>query len=65
MHVPHLSADEQTGCITATKLIWTVVILNGSEASGQLTNSRDLKCITRQCLKSFGGQKRGGSSEPS
>ena len=27
---------EQTGCIAATKLVWTVVILNGSEASGHL-----------------------------
>ena len=31
------------GCIAATKLIWTAVILNGSEASGPLANGRALK----------------------
>ena len=42
-----------TGCIAATKLIWTAVILNGSEASGPLANGRALKCIARQCIKPF------------
>ena len=29
-----LVLHEQTGCIAATKLIWTAIVLNGSEASG-------------------------------
>ena len=31
------------GCIAATKLIWTAMVLNGSEASGPLANGRALK----------------------
>ena len=44
-----LVLHEQTGCIAATKLVWTAVILNGSEASGPLTNSR-AQCIARRCI---------------
>ena len=42
-----------TGCIAATKLIWTVVILNGSEASGPLTSGRALKMYSWAVIKSF------------
>ena len=45
------------GCIAATKLIWTAVILNGSEASGLLSNVGHLKCIARRRIKYLGGQK--------
>ena len=61
MHAFHthlLVLYEQTENIAATKLAWTVVMFNGSEASGPLTN-----CRARRCIKSFGGQK-GGSLEP-
>ena len=34
---------EQAGCIAATKLAWIVVIVNGSKASGPLTNGRAFK----------------------
>ena len=51
---------EQTGWIAATKLVWTVVMLNGSEASGPLTDGR-----VRQCIKPFGGQKWDPSESPS
>ena len=52
-HLCALSA----GCIAATKLVWKAVILNGSEASGSLANGiGHLKCIARQCIKSFGGK---------
>ena len=39
------SQSEQTGCIAATKLVWTAVILNDIEASGPLTNGRALKMV--------------------
>ena len=55
-----------TGCIAATKLVWTAaaaVILNGSEASAPLANGRGLKCIARRCINSFGGQ-RGSLKSP-
>ena len=32
--------------IAATKLVWTAVILNGSEASGPLANGKALKMYT-------------------
>ena len=54
-----------TGCIAATELVWTVVILNGSEASGPwpLARAFIVKCIaSSRCIKSFGGQ--GDWSEP-
>ena len=52
---------EKAGCIAATKLAWTAVILNGSEASGPLTQTVGyLKCIARRCVKSFEGQRGGG-----
>ena len=38
-----LVLNEQTGYITATKLVWTVLILNGSEASVPLRKSKALK----------------------
>ena len=50
---------EQTGCIAATKLVWTAVILNGSGASGSYTNDGNFKSIARQYIKSFEGQKGG------
>ena len=37
------SAFVQMRCITAAKLVWTAVILNGSEASRALTSGRALK----------------------
>ena len=57
---PHSSLvlpDEQTGSIAATKLIWTAIILNGSEASGPLTNPRALKMYSWAVYKTFWGQK--------
>ena len=38
-----LVLHEQTGCIAATKVVRTVVILNGSDASGPLANGRALR----------------------
>ena len=35
-----LVLNEQTGCTAATELVLTAVILNGSEASGPLTNGK-------------------------
>ena len=52
VHIRVLVLHEQTVCITATKLIWAVVILNGSKASGPSTNSKAVK------LYSCWGQKR-------
>ena len=54
---------EQTGCIAATKLGGTVVILNSSKASGPFPNSMELYCIAGQCIKSF--EAKGGSSKTS
>ena len=45
VHIHLLVLHEQTGCIAAAKLVQTAVILNGSEASGPLTNSREFKII--------------------
>ena len=42
IHIHLLVLHEQTGCIGVTKIIWTVVILNGSGASGPLTSGRAL-----------------------
>ena len=39
-HIHPQVIHKQTGCIAATKLVWTGAILKGSEASGLLTNSR-------------------------
>ena len=52
-----------TGCIAATKLIWTVVILNGSKTSGPLTSGKALKMYSWEVYKMFWGQK-GGLSKP-
>lgn len=38
-----LVLHEQMGFIAATKLVWIVVVLNGSEACGPLTIGRELK----------------------
>ena len=38
-----LVLNEQTGYIAATKLVWTVLILNGSEASVPFRKSKALK----------------------
>ena len=54
-----------TGCIVATKLVWTAaaaVILNGSEASAPLANGRGLKCIARRCINLL--EAKGGPSNP-
>ena len=51
-----LVLHEQTGCIATTKFVWTAVILNGSEASGTLTNSRAFKMwtpIAGRCMNFF------------
>ena len=48
-----LVLHEQTGCIAAVKLVWTVVILNNSEVSGQLTSSRALKMYSWVVYKIF------------
>ena len=40
-----LALHEQTGCITLTKLVWTMVILNGSEVNELLQTLRHFKCI--------------------
>ena len=56
-----LMGVSQGAYIAATKLVW-----NGSEASEPLANGRALKkCIARQCIKSFGGQKGGFAWTPS
>ena len=54
--VPRL---EQTR-VAATRLAWTVVILDSSETSGPVGH---LQCTLAVYIKSFWGQK-GGSSEP-
>ena len=56
---------EQTGCLAVTKLVWTAVILNGSEGRGPLTSGRALKMyITGRCIKSFEAKRGGrGSNE--
>ena len=51
------SPHEQTRCIAVTKLVWTAVILNGSEASRQLKAVGHLKCIAGRCIKSFRAKK--------
>ena len=51
---------EQTR-IAATRLVWTVVILNRRETSRPLSKVGHFKCTV--CIKSFGGQK-GSLSEP-
>ena len=43
VYIHPLVLHEQTACIPATKLVWTLVILNGSKASGALTNGRVYK----------------------
>ena len=40
--INHLRA-RSAACIAATKLVWTVVILNGNKASGPLANGRAIK----------------------
>ena len=40
-----LILHEQTGYTAATKLIWTPVIPNGSDASGPFTNGRGIKDV--------------------
>ena len=54
-----LVLHEQTGCIAANKLVWTVVILNGSETSGPVTSDRALAGRYIIFLR-----QKGGSSEP-
>ena len=58
-----LVLHEQTGCIAAAKLVRTAVILNGREASGPLTNSREFKIIAGWCVKSLEA-KRGVQANP-
>ena len=57
IHIHLLVLHERTGCIAATKLAWMAVVLNGSEASGPLTNSRKFKIIAGRCIKSFEAER--------
>ena len=55
LHMLSEILHEQTGVhIAASKLIWTAVILNSSNASRLFTIVEQL---ARWCLKSFGGQR--------
>ena len=58
-----LVLHEQTGCMAATKLVCTVLIINASEASGPLTDGRALKMDIWWHIKYFVAQK-GGSRNP-
>ena len=58
IHLPVL--NKQVWYIAATKLVWTVVILIGNEASGLLTNGRAF----RMCIKSFEGRREIRMSPP-
>ena len=57
------SFHEKMGCIVETKLIWTAVILNGSDASGPFTNGKEIENVY-VVYKIFWSPKRGLSEPP-
>ena len=54
-HNHSLVFHEKMGCIAETKLVWTAVILNGSDASGPFTNGKGIENVY-VVYKSFGAQ---------
>ena len=51
--IHQLVLHKQTGCVAATKLVWTALILNVSEASGPPTNGRGQMYSYRRCIYLF------------
>ena len=56
---------EQTPRIAATRLVWTVAILNSSETSEPLSNGRALKYTVKRCINFIFRPKGGFERTPS